>query len=245
MSGLATSAGWGRPSAAVFAKKAAPGEDLKLTPVITLVIWLGCLVVGILGLTLAYPGPRAVVSTSSLVPVELLDVQLTSEPLALPEALPSPVAPVEPSPAPRPASVPEAAPLVAVAAPSAPVAFALPVEAPTKTVPVAEAAHARPGAPGVALSPLPAPQTLTFGVGEGKQPAPSYPLAAVRAGQEGTVRVGFTVGEDGHVTSTRLVSASPWIMLNNSALQTIRYRWHFKPGAVRRYEVSIHFQLQK
>lgn len=245
MSGLAANAAWGRSSAPVSARRAAAGEDLKLTPVVTLVIWLGCLVVGALGLTLAYPAPRAVVSTSSLVPVELLDVELTSEPLTLPETLPSPAAITEPSPAPRPASVPEAAPLVAVAAPSAPVAFALPVEAPAKTVPVAEAAHTRPGTPIVAPSPSSAPQTLTFGVGEGKQPAPGYPLAAVRAGQEGTVRVGFTVGEDGRVVSARLVSTSPWIMLNNSALQTIRYRWRFKPGAARRYEVSIHFQLQK
>jgi protein TonB len=245
MSGLATNAGWGQAPTPVSARRAAGGEDLELVPVITLVIWLGCLAVGILGLTLAYPGPRAVVSASSLVPVQLLDVELASVPLAPPEALPSPAPLAEPSPAPRPAAVPEAAPLVAVAAPSAPVAFALPVEAPAKTAPIAEATHSRPGTAAVVLSPLPAPQSLTFGVGEGKQPAPSYPLAAVRAGQEGTVRVGFTVGEDGHVVSTRLVSASPWTMLNNSALQTIRYRWRFKAGAVRRYEVSIHFQLQK
>ena len=91
----------------------------------------------------------------------------------------------------------------------------------------------------------PAVQQLTFGEGEGKQPAPEYPLAAIRRGQEGVVLVRFTVGNDGRVLGAGSVVASPWPLLNEAALRTVRERWRFRIGSSRVYEVAIRFEIAK
>jgi TonB family protein len=88
-------------------------------------------------------------------------------------------------------------------------------------------------------------QQLTFGVGAGKQPAPEYPLAAQDAGQEGTVNVRFVVAENGRVAAAEAVATSPWPLLNDSAVRTVRNRWRFPGGATRVYEVAIRFVLPK
>lgn len=84
---------------------------------------------------------------------------------------------------------------------------------------------------------------LTLGKGEGRQPAPSYPLQARRNNQQGTVVVEFLVGVDGKVLNAWLKSPSPYDSLNNAALSTIRNRWKFPAGAARHYKISIIFQL--
>lgn len=93
-------------------------------------------------------------------------------------------------------------------------------------------------------APAPA-QTLTYGQGEGRQPAPEYPRQAVREGQEGTVRVRFTVGESGRVLAAEAIDPCPWPLLNEAALRAIRERWRFRSGAPRAYEVSIRFALAR
>jgi protein TonB len=134
--------------------------------------------------------------------------------------------------------------LLAVAEPSPAIAFALPVEGPVRVVEPAQAAFVRPATP-VTPASAPAAQPLTYGQGEGRQPAPSYPLAARRQGQEGTVLVRFTVGENGRVLAAEAAQPSPWPLLNDSALEAVRERWRFRPGPVRIYEVSIQFVLKK
>jgi protein TonB len=91
----------------------------------------------------------------------------------------------------------------------------------------------------------PTARALTFGQGEGRQAAPAYPLLAVRGGQEGTVRIRFQVDEAGRITKAEVAEASPWPLLDESALRTVRLRWRFAPGAPRVYEVPILFQLKK
>ncbi|MES2981268.1 MAG: energy transducer TonB [Verrucomicrobiota bacterium] len=84
---------------------------------------------------------------------------------------------------------------------------------------------------------------LSFGKGEGRQPSPSYPLQAKRQNQQGTVIVEFLVGAEGKVLNAWLKSPSPYELLNNSALSTVRNRWRFPAGSARHYRISIIFQL--
>lgn len=88
-------------------------------------------------------------------------------------------------------------------------------------------------------------QALTYGLGEGRQPAPEYPPAAQRSGQEGTVLVRFSVGLDGNVTEAQTAAPSPWPALNEAALRAVRERWRFPRGPLRQYEVAIRFELKK
>jgi TonB family protein len=85
-------------------------------------------------------------------------------------------------------------------------------------------------------------QRLTYGQGEGQQPAPEYPLEADIAGQHGSILVRFTIGEDGRVTSAEATQPCPYPLLNQSAVRTIREEWRFKPGPVRIDEIIIEFK---
>jgi outer membrane biosynthesis protein TonB len=98
--------------------------------------------------------------------------------------------------------------MIAVAAATPSIAFAQPVETSAKTqiVEPKQAIPVRP--PSVAATQTTPqyagnaptnPQRLTYGQGEGRQPAPEYPLEAKLAHQQGSVIVRFTVGEDGRV----------------------------------------------
>lgn len=59
-------------------------------------------------------------------------------------------------------------------------------------------------------------------------PAPRYPAAALRSGRSGSVQVEFTVDVNGHVTSARVISATPPRLFNNETLSAVR-RWRFQP----------------
>jgi len=74
-------------------------------------------------------------------------------------------------------------------------------------------------------------------------PAPSYPSASRRAGQAGTVTVAFTVDSSGRVISAYAASPSPWPLLNEEAVRTVR-RWKFPPGGVMKLQRPIVFQLR-
>ena len=77
----------------------------------------------------------------------------------------------------------------------------------------------------------------------GRMPAPVYPAAARRAGQTGTVTVAFTVDTSGRVISAHAVNPSPWPLLNEEAVRTVR-RWKFPPGGVMKLQRPIVFQLR-
>lgn len=205
----------------------------------TLVLWIMCLLVGILGLFFPYMRPKVPIAKLPSVQAELIKVELTAE--ATPEIIPQPAKVPQPSTV-RPLEIPEAPPMIAVAEPSPAVAFALPVEAPAKIVDVKSARSTRP-AEQTTIEAAPV-RTLTFGSGEGKQPAPGYPARARREGQEGVVLVRFTVAENGRVLSADTASPSPWSLLNESAVRTVRERWRFPPGDLRLYEVAIRFQMR-
>jgi TonB family protein len=78
---------------------------------------------------------------------------------------------------------------------------------------------------------------------QGRMPQPNYPAAARRANQTGTVVVEFTVDESGRVISAYAKSPSPWPLLNNEAVRTVR-GWRFPPGGVMKLQRPIVFQLR-
>jgi protein TonB len=220
----------------------------SLMPVATLVLWLGCLAIGGLGLMLPYaraawkkePEPEPIRA-------ELIDVEVVNDPL--PTLSPPPRAPelLQPPPAAPPLVIPPPPPMISVAAPSPTIAFAIPVSMPARVVPAREASFRTVETPPIEAAPIPVPvaQPLTFGQGEGRQPAPEYPRQALREGQEGAVTVRMTVGEDGRVLAAEAASPSPWPLLNQAALRVVKSRWRFRPGPVRTYEVAIRFQLKR
>lgn len=77
----------------------------------------------------------------------------------------------------------------------------------------------------------------------GRMPAPSYPSESRRKGQTGTVIVEFTVDGSGRVIAAFAKSPSPWPLLNEEAVRTVR-RWRFPPGGVMKLQRPIVFQLR-
>lgn len=77
----------------------------------------------------------------------------------------------------------------------------------------------------------------------GRMPSPMYPAAARRGGQTGTVVVEFTVDTTGRVIAAHASQPSPWPLLNNEAVRTVR-RWKFPPGGVMKLQRPIVFQLR-
>jgi len=61
-------------------------------------------------------------------------------------------------------------------------------------------------------------------------PVKGYPVAAARAGTEGSVLVRFTVGATGAVTDAVVLSAEPSRVFDGHALDSVR-RWRFRPAA--------------
>jgi protein TonB len=88
-------------------------------------------------------------------------------------------------------------------------------------------------------------QRLTYGQGAGRQPAPSYPPDAAADRQQGTVMVRFEVDNTGRVIAAFAAAPSPWPLLNEAAVQAVRYTWRFPPGPARIYDVSIEFKLRE
>jgi protein TonB len=215
--------------------------SIPISQIVILVTWLVCLIIGIVGYWLPYrvlPAPKS----TEPVQAQLITVDVTKDPAIVPDA-PAPApnsAPLPPVP-PQALDAPPAPPLTAIAEPAS-VQFALPVEGPTRNT---DAAHASPAQIAPTINSAPAIKRLTFGQGEGAQPAPDYPSQALDAGEEGAVLIRFTIGQDGHVIGANVASPSRWPLLNNAALQVIQDRWRFSGGAVRTYEVSIRFKINR
>src|ERR1019366_3312343 len=197
-------------------------ENPSPLSILTFVLWFGCLGVGASAFLLPYAHPQPPPPVLPPIHAQLLNVQITQVRSPLRQSRASTID--QGPPPPDAVATPQGPELAAVAAPSAAIAFAVPV----------------PGPPHPAIV-----HKLTYGQGEGQQPAPEYPREAVLAQQEGVVVVRFVVGKDGRVLSADAVSPSPWPLLNQAAIRAIRDTWQFAPGPVRSYEVSIQFQLRQ
>jgi TonB family protein len=221
----------------------------------TLAIWLSVVAAGAFGL-LWHPGPMPTVADGeAAVTVALSDLVIGSETLAdsaAGDATAGPESPAEevevseafPAPPEMPA-VSEMAPL-----PQVPDLLARPaVSANAGPRPTATVTPSRPSAPrkptgsagnrgngGTGMS-------ASARMAAGSMPAPSYPAEARRRGQTGTVVVEFTVDASGRVISAYAKSPSPWPLLNEEAVRTVR-RWKFPPGGVMKLQRPIVFQLR-
>jgi periplasmic protein TonB len=222
-------------------------DESRAIPVLTLITWTLCVAVGVAGFVLRYEEPTPSVKTPPPVIAQTLVVELTHDPVPpvsqaapkLPSFQPPPLAPQ--------VTLPSAPPTITVAAPSPNIAFAVPIQAPTHIADAAQASYRTVLTQHVETAPATAaaPQPLTYGVGEGKQPAPEYPRLAMRQGQEGVVVVRMSVAADGRVVAADAATPSPWPLLNDAALRVVRQRWHFSAGTPRTYEVAIRFQLNR
>ena len=213
-------------------------------------LWITCVAVSVAGQRWNYARPQPSAPEPPPIVAERIDVVLEDAP-APPSPPDSLAFPAEVLP-PEPLLLPEPPPVAvtSVALPSPSIAFAVPIEGPVKIVdaPVASdriaTVSSNPPAPGSAAG-LPAPVPLRFGQGEGRQPAPYYPRRSVQERQEGTVVVRFVVGTNGRVVSAEAHQPSPWPLLDEEALRTVRGKWRFPEGRTRVYEVAIRFQLKK
>jgi TonB family protein len=215
-------------------------KDIPLLPVITLVVWVACVTVGLVGLIWpSTPAPPAGAATQPTAdqPQEL-QVDVTNEPM--PDEDQPPPALADQSPAP---DVPDAGPPAILAAlPSPDIAFEKLVEGPVRLVSaVAAAPSAAETDSRLPLSARSNPRRITYGRGEGVQPAPQYPIEAILDQEQGTVVVRFTVDSQGRVNDAEAYIPCPWPLLNQEAVRAIRETWRFSAGSPRFYEVSIHF----
>jgi len=220
-------------------------HEISFPAIVTTTMWTSCLAIGLIGIVIPYAKPLLAKKPEPPLQAEILNVELTNDPLPPLEASAPPPNIITPPPTAEPITPPSAPSLIAVAAPNPAIAFELPVAGPTRVVAAEQASYTTPAETPRTVT-APAPVTpLVFGRGEGKQPAPIYPARALSEGQEGIVRVLFTVGPDGRTLAAELASRSPWPLLNEAALKVIRERWRFSPGPIRRYEVPINFKIQK
>jgi periplasmic protein TonB len=132
---------------------------------------------------------------------------------------------------------------IVAAADSANVAFSVPVQG---AVVVAPAAHlAAPPPPITHQAPSQPvkfnPNTATDG---GSYPPPQYPASALRNRQQGSVTVDIVVDASGQVSVARLQKSSGTPSLDQAALDVVKQRWRFPPGALRNYYWVCTFQMQ-
>jgi TonB family protein len=201
-------------------------EEFGLVPIFTLVLWVTLLIVSVIGFLTDDSRGSAIAQPAAPPVVELLSVDLSNE--AQPTIDSGPREKTQFTPIAAQSSTPLPAAPIALARPGAfPEYRAL---TPMQTL-----------VPGASAP----PERLTFGRGEGRQPAPEYPREAALAGEEGTVVVRFEVDQGGHVEDAQPIVPCSWPLLNQSALRTIRHDWRFSPGPPRAYEISIEFQLSQ
>jgi protein TonB len=171
-------------------------------------------------------------------PVTVLEVVLVQtvlpRPLPIAEARPGPV----PNPAPpvrrkvaKSRTVPKSIPKP-TAAEAAPPLLTLPAPAPDAEV---AAATERPEAmAGAAITPpaqvaTVAPTPPRFSASYLQNPAPRYPLAARRAGEQGTVTLKVLVTSEGLPQRVQVEKTSGSSRLDTAALDAVR-RWRFVPA---------------
>lgn len=214
----------------------------------TLALWLTVVVVGLAGIVLRPDGVASARVEPSPSPLQLSDLVIGmesattvgeaggAEVVETPAIVETPVA----------AEPPELAPLTPmVPLPELPAAA---VMRPPGTAEVQSQASAnrRPAPPSGSAAKSGAAAAGATGAARlaaGRMPAPTYPAEARRRGQSGTVLVEFTIDASGQVISVVAKSPSPWPLLNQEALSTVR-RWKFPPGNVITLQRPIVFQLR-
>jgi len=229
----------------------------------TLAAWLSVAGFGTVGLVAPQWLGRSVIAEDSAATVQWVEPQVLLDPgmaAAPPEAgeqIPSPpetepeplAAPPEMAAAVEQAPLPEIPDLPPEPAPSARAAAeaVAPRVAPHPRPTAAgnRASNVRRGAEGSPAAGAPTGQGMSDGarLAAGRMPAPSYPAESRRKGQTGTVVVEFTVDNSGRVAAAFAKDPSPWPLLNEEAVRTVR-SWRFPHGGVMKLQRPIVFQLR-
>jgi protein TonB len=210
--------------------------------VVTAVLWMVFASAGIAGLRMQYQQPQTFQKVRAPITAERLNVNVVkSEPRGSPRIE---VAPKQALPEPKLVAAPPPPSLLPVADPKLSVPFPVAVKGPSRVVEPSKAVPSqRQATPAAAKSSE--VEHLTFGEGEGDQPAPEYPREAKLAHQQGNVTVEMTIGENGDVTDTQVTSPCPWPILNQAALRAVRDTWHFEKGPVRYKDIEFVFELHQ
>lgn len=227
----------------------------------TLAAWLSVAVAGVAGLLLPDRDPRSPARSAEVTTIEWKEPEITLNPddEPAPEMIePAPAMETE-DPVPKPPEMPEIAemePLPEIPdLPPPPQPVAKPIESIRKSAAPAPR-HVDPPRRTVssppannqtratqAAAPASGAAAQTSRLAAGRMPAPAYPSESRRKGQTGTVVVEFTIDTSGRVISAVAKSPSPWPLLNEEAVRTVR-RWRFPPGAVMKIQRPIVFQLR-
>jgi len=153
-------------------------------------------------------------------PRDRMVINMIVPPVAQPEP-PKPLPPTEPVPVRAPTTTPRVAPLPPPTATADDMLAVPPLPASDIQAPTL--------AP---VEPAPAPS------GEGVQlqyrsaPPPSYPIAAIRAGEQGTVVLRVQVDAEGRPASVAIERSSGSRVLDNAARQQVLRHWRFVPAQV-------------
>jgi protein TonB len=221
----------------------------------TLAIWLSVVGLDVVGWVLpiwhAEPKSSRTGETVAILTHPEISLGAPEETLAGAEpAEPSPdaAAVAEPEPMPEPPEIPaiaELAPLPEL--PEWPLKRSASSEISPRQAPAAQPTRRTEGQPSARTAAAAAGAATALSASTrsaaGQMPPPIYPAEARRKGQTGTVLVEFMVGADGRVLSAFPREPSPWPLLNNEAVRTVR-RWKFPPGAVMKLQRPIVFQLK-
>ena len=215
----------------------------------TLAVWMSISGFGMVGLLIPMPEPplRKVERVSEVVLIhEDFEVGESSVPTTK-TALSVPVS----VPVPQPPALPDMAEIEPL-----PPLPAMPAPAPRAVVPLPAGAPTAGAASSTSRSSAESPRTsgATNGNGSsgmpnnariaaGRMPSPAYPPYSRRNNQQGTVIVEFTVDRNGKFISAYAKKPSPWPLLNQEAVSTVRL-WRFPPGGVMTLQRPIVFQLR-
>lgn len=162
----------------------------------------------------------------SVVMAEMLPVTAPPQPQPKPQPEPVPPKPVrkpDPKPVAKPVPrTPTPAPLPTPNTTPSERAISTPPPAPAEAPP-APAAPPAPPAP----APVSAPR---FDAAYLNNPAPPYPRAARRMGEQGRVTLRVHVTPEGLPSEVRLQGSSGSTALDEAALETVRNKWKFVPA---------------
>jgi periplasmic protein TonB len=194
----------------------------------TLVFWLACVAVGVVGSA----WHTSFMNTVPPLSVKQLTIAVSTDIPLTPDASPSPA-----NPAVAPVALPPAPPALTTPSPAIDLAAPMPIVniAAPSTVHIAVGLHPASAAALV--------HHLVLGQGEAQFIRLTYPEEAQLSDEEGSVGVQFTQGDDGHVSEAHLARPSRWPILNEAALKAVRQS-PFPPGQPGSYDISFEFKLQ-
>lgn len=174
--------------------------------------------VALAALTGFKPEPRPVETPPRPIMVSMVAAAQPPAPLVEPPPAPPPPEPPKPKrkPKPKPKPVPKPKPLPMATAPEPPSAPPAPPVEQVRTAP----------APAPAVTTI-APQ---FEVAYLRNPAPEYPRASRRRGEQGQVLLRVRVTTVGRPAEVELERSSGYRRLDQAAIDTVR-RWRFVPAS--------------